>query len=126
MTAAHSHAPTHLRERKAMVLARFGFADVYSMFKLDTVPDHRADPCPCCGAAGLNFLRAPAPGFAARLTSNLCAARLCVCSACRLRADPVQFVQQRLGIASVSRALDAIEAHLDTPQTDARRPSGRL
>lgn len=108
-----------LRERKALVLARFSLVAAQAMCGHD-VPFFSApelsDPCPSCGACQPGDLRwlVPAP-LAGRYRSvdAPCEAVRLSCGRCRFNGDAVAYVMANYNINRVDFALSRIEDYLD-------------
>ena len=111
-----SHDPkSALRERKALVLARFSLRDAQAMCGHD-VPCFEApelsEPCPACGSIDLAWLvPAVLSGQYSRVDRAEQAQRLS-CRHCCFNGDAVAYVMANYNISYTDFALDRIEEWL--------------
>ena len=120
-----------LRERKALVLQRFGLSDAQAMCGHD-VPcfetSERRAPCPSCGSVDLVWL-APVPlaGRYRAVDGPDKASRL-DCGWCVFSGDAVAYVMANYNISRLDFALDRIEDYLEGVGPAAKaapRPAAR-
>lgn len=96
---------TDIKERRAIIKARFSMTDARKMCTARPIPNGALYLCPCCGGAQTSGTKTRhGRGFE---VTNL------RCKSCGFDGDAVAYVIAAKGLSCVPAALDEIEDYLD-------------